>query len=75
MAESATSVGSLAFFGLFAIFSPRPSFYVTRPGSLANVPRKLETGPNAPRTSYWLGGPNEMAAINTILIIVNSAAA
>jgi hypothetical protein len=68
-------VGSLAFFGLFAIFSPRPSFYVTRPESLANVPRKLETGPNAPRTSYWLGGPNEMAAINTILIIVNSAAA
>jgi hypothetical protein len=43
--------------------------------SLANVPRKLETGPNAPRTFYWLGGPNEMAAINTILIIVNSAAA
>jgi hypothetical protein len=75
MAESATSVGSLAFFGLFAIFSPRPSFYFTRPESLANVPRKLETGPNAPRTFYWLGGPNEMAAINTILIIVNSAAA
>jgi hypothetical protein len=24
--------------------------------------------------SYWLGGANEMAAINTILIIVNSAA-
>jgi hypothetical protein len=27
-----------------------------------------------PQTSYWLSGANEMAAINTILIIVNSAA-
>jgi hypothetical protein len=27
-----------------------------------------------PETSYWQGDANEMAAINTILIIVNSAA-
>jgi hypothetical protein len=27
-----------------------------------------------PETSYWLGDANEMAAINTILIIVNSTA-
>jgi hypothetical protein len=27
-----------------------------------------------PETSYWLGDANEMAAINTILIIVNSMA-
>jgi hypothetical protein len=26
-----------------------------------------------PETSYWLGDANEMAAINTILIIVNNA--
>ena len=64
-------------------------FYATRQ-SLANVPRKLEAGHHAPRgtqarpsppacplhpeTSYWLGDANEMAAINTILIIVNSTA-
>ena len=30
--------------------------------------------PPHPETSYWLGGANEMAAINTILIIVNSPA-
>jgi hypothetical protein len=27
-----------------------------------------------PETSYWQGDANEMAAINTILIIVNNAA-
>jgi len=28
---------------------------------------------NHPETSYWQGDANEMAAINTILIIVNSS--
>jgi len=37
-------VGSLTFLGLFAMFSPSPSFNFTRAESLANVPRKLETG-------------------------------
>jgi hypothetical protein len=51
--------------------------------------RKLETGvmsgaegavirsacPPASETSYWQGGAIEMAAINTILIIVNSVTA
>jgi hypothetical protein len=77
----------LTFLGLFAMFSlsPRCTFYTS--ASLARTPRKLETGlvhcavwsaavagsalhPH-PQTSYWLGGANEMAAINTILIIVN----
>jgi hypothetical protein len=63
----------------------------TRPEeSCWNAPRKLEPGiiPCAeprrdvarllrrhPETSYWLSGANEMAAINTILIIVNSRGA
>ena len=29
--------------------------------------------PLHPQTSYWLGDANEMAAINTILIIVNGS--
>src|ERR1700692_2444937 len=96
MAESATSVGSLTFLGLFAMFSLSPSFYFllfthltsTRPGTVrANAPasskpvshlaRRVSAAvrrlvPPHPETSYWQGGANEMAAINTILIIVNS---
>src|SRR3984893_18519480 len=110
MAESATSVGSLTFLGLFAMFSLSPRLPFTRPGEYcANAARKLEAESHAPpwrqkrdasapwpqkrdasapwpqkrdasaglshpETSYWLGGANEMAAINTILIIVNSPA-
>jgi hypothetical protein len=95
MAESATSVGSLTFLGLFAMFSLSPrftlyaSYFFTRPGrELRECPRWFATDdipcavpkrsrppacPLRPETSYWLGGTNEMAAINTILIIVNSA--
>src|SRR6202022_4597229 len=91
MAESATSVGSLTFLGLFAMFSlsPRFTFCASRE-SLARTPvAKPEAGimPERrdsaavgplvrchPETSYWLGDANEMPAINTILIIVNSAA-
>jgi hypothetical protein len=45
MAESATSVGSLTFFGLFAMFSlsPRVTFYASVK-VLRDAPRKLETG-------------------------------
>src|ERR1700681_4640966 len=100
MAESATSVGSLTFLGLFAMFSLSPRLPFTRPGEYcANAARKLEAESHAPpwpqkrgasapwpqkrdasaglshpETFYWLGGANEMAAINTILIIVNSPA-
>src|ERR1700750_1454521 len=85
MAESATSVGSLTFFGLFAM-SAFALFYA----SPASAPRKLRRPvtshmpvsavrarprapacPLHPQTSYWLGEANEMVAINTILIIVN----
>src|SRR3954467_13377694 len=85
MAESATSVGSLTFFGLFAMFSLSP--LVASPGEArtnANLDRPIclsgagaARGPPAcplhPQTSYWLGDANEMVAINTILIIVNGA--
>src|ERR1700691_2719877 len=99
MAESATSVGSLTFLGLFAMFSLSPRF--TRYAcdrvlrsclaaeACSNGPCKLETDaiapargakarslgsacPLHPQTSYWLGRANEMAPVNTILIIVNS---
>src|ERR1700722_20009072 len=97
MAESATSVGSLTFLGLFAMFSlsPRFTFYFLRilllrvPEQSARMPpaspkpvsylaRRVSAAvrrlvPLHPETSYWQGGANEMAAINTILIIVNSA--
>src|ERR1700691_5010470 len=100
MAESATSVGSLTFLGLFAMFSlsPRFTFYASYflrvPGECcANAPADSQpmtfpamaylarcqsavvppACPLRPETSYWLGDANEMAAINTILIIVNSA--
>src|SRR5436190_21555160 len=89
MAESATSVGSLTFLGLFAMFSLSPRVTLTHPGDYrANAPASPKpiscpTPVAKPRrsrrlvrrirkTSYWLGGANEMAAINTILIIVNS---
>src|SRR6266853_3136570 len=89
MAESATSVGSLTFLGLFAMFSLSPRVTITHPGDYrANAPaspkplscptpvakprRSRRLCPPHPETSYWLGGANEMAAINTILIIVNS---
>src|ERR1019366_5064948 len=89
MAESATSVGSLTFLGLFAMFSlsPRSTFYASRQSLARMSPREVPTGvmPCAgclraaisrlvryhPQTSYWQGGAKEMAAINTILIIVN----
>src|SRR5260370_41322095 len=46
MAESATSVGSLTFLGLFAMFSLSPRFTFTHPGEYcANAPRKLEADP------------------------------
>lgn len=45
MAESATSVGSLTFLGLFAMFSPSPLANTrVRVGQPADVPRKLEAG-------------------------------
>src|SRR3954447_24341646 len=85
MAESATSVGSLTFFGLFAMFSLSPLLRVPRGGSAqpqaSAVPYCIErfqrdhrphlACPLHPQTSYWLGDANEMLAINTILIIVN----
>src|SRR6202021_4061712 len=93
MAESATSVGSLTFLGLFAMCSLSPRFtyyasslYASRKFPCANAPagstpchparHQSPVVPPAcpldPETSYWLGDANEMAAINTILIIVNS---
>ena len=92
MAESATSVGSLTFLGLFAMFSlsPRCTFYASRRRVLRQRPSQARSRSHAPRwsrkrdawsacplhpeTSYWLGGANEMAPVNTILIILNSAA-
>jgi hypothetical protein len=69
--------------------SPRFAFYASRNSLARALLAKLESGvlPCARResaavgrlsaiirgASYWLGGANEMAAINTILIIVNSA--
>src|ERR1700722_12208000 len=96
MAESATSVGSLTFLGLFAMFSlsPRFTFYASYFLRVLRVPEESRANapassnryppcavqkrgrppacPPHPQTSYWLGVTNEMAAINTILIIVNS---
>src|SRR3954453_16005149 len=85
MAESATSVGSLTFFGLFAMFclSPLvriPSEAFARPqastahhafSGASGTPGPRPACPLHPQTSYWLGDANEMVAINTILIIVN----
>ena len=87
MAESATSVGSLTFLGLFAMFSLSPLTF-THPADLAQCPPQARSRHHAPRgtqarpspaacplhpqTSYWLSDANEMAAIKTILIIVNS---
>jgi hypothetical protein len=86
MAESATSVGSLAYFGLFAMFSPTPLRLRARPflqkpqaqGRIHNPPRTASVPAGSQsayirRTSYWLSDANEMAAIKTSLIIVNSA--
>jgi hypothetical protein len=69
--------------------SPRVTFYASPEEQFhERPPAKLEAGfPNAgrvsaavarlvrhhPETSYWQGEANEMAAINTILIIVNNA--
>src|SRR4051812_41659150 len=85
MAESATSVGSLTFFGLFAMFSLSPLLRVPDESRGSREPRYRPTCferfqrdhrpdlacPLHPQTSYWLGDANEMVAINTILIIVN----
>src|ERR1700733_4959274 len=83
MAESATSVGSLTFFGLFAMFSLSPLLRVPGEALRNRKPRYCPTClerrdhrphlacPLHPQTSYWLGDANEMVAINTILIIVN----
>src|SRR3954451_7042705 len=85
MAESATSVGSLTFFGLFAMFSLSPLLRVPREALRSRKPQPSHTAierfqrdhrphlacPLHPQTSYWLGDANEMLAINTILIIVN----
>src|ERR1700712_2051842 len=85
MAESATSVGSLTFFGLFAMFSLSPLLRIPRGVPRNREPRYRPTCterfqrdhrphlacPLHPQTSYWLGDANEMVAINTILIIVN----
>src|SRR3954462_11321660 len=87
MAESATSVGSLTFFGLFAMFSLSPLLRVPREALPSRKPQPSHTAierfqrdhrphlacPLHPQTSYWLGDANEMLAINTILIIVNAA--
>jgi hypothetical protein len=75
----------LGLFAMLSL-SPR-SIFCARRHSPANAPRKSPTGvvPRAAErghsqaglsatiadTSYWLGEANEMAAINTILIIVN----
>jgi hypothetical protein len=73
---------------LFAMFSLSPRFTFYCPADLARpfasdrrsgppAVRKRDHGsacPLHPQTSYWLSDANEMAAINTILIIVNSAA-
>jgi hypothetical protein len=92
MAESATSVGSLTFLELFAMFSlsPRVTFYLPILVSIVRTPfAKLEARLMPPRdreaanasagvvryhpgASYWQGDAKEMAAIKTILIIVNS---
>jgi hypothetical protein len=54
-----------------SLASPKPvSFPVRSQG--ASVARLL---PHHPETSYWQSAANEMAAINTILIIVNSSGA
>src|SRR3954469_18542290 len=85
MAESATSVGSLTFFGLFAMFSLSPLLRVPDESRGSREPRYRPTCferyqrdhrphlacPLHPQSSYWLGDANEMVAINTILIIVN----
>src|SRR3954464_12475668 len=84
MAESATSVGSLTFFGLFAMFSLSPLYAspgrpcapasLNRPNCFERFQRDHRPHlacPLHPQTSYWLGDANEMVAINTILIIVN----
>src|SRR5258707_1191791 len=85
MAESATSVGSLTFFGLFAMFSLSPLLRIPDESRGSREPRYRPTClercqrdhwphpacPLHPQTSYWLGDANEMLAINTILIIVN----
>jgi hypothetical protein len=86
MAESATSVGSLTFLGLLAMFS-QPSSFFRDQTAVRECPRQLIAGrvparhrvagssasPPHPQTSYWEGEANEMVAINAILIIVNSA--
>jgi hypothetical protein len=69
------------------MFSLSPLKLFTRPAVLAKFPRKLEAGfinprerkacppapcPLHPQTSYWQSDTNEMAAIKTFLIIVNS---
>src|SRR5271163_1772669 len=75
-------------FGIVRHVQSEPSFYLYASVKvLRDAARKLETGlcpawcekrvcrsacPLHPQTSYWLGDTNEMAAINTILIIVNS---
>src|SRR5882757_4790998 len=84
MAESATSVGSLTFFGLFAMFSLSPLLRVPGEALRWRKPQPSHCSgrfqrdhrphlacPLHPQTSYWLGDANEMLAINTILIIVN----
>ena len=87
--RSATSVGSLTFLGLFAMFSLSPRLISSHPGQVCARAGKLEAGvipraaPKRPHGGRLVrssgehpigsGGANEMAAINTILIIVNSA--
>ena len=76
-------------FGVVRHVQSEPSLLYTRPAGLARLSqavkpvlspsaaRKRDRGPACPRdpeTSYWLRDANEMAAINTILIIVNNAA-
>jgi hypothetical protein len=73
--------------GLFAMFSPSPLNSYASGRSCKKCPRKLEAGsitprgpqacppaacPLHPQTSYWVSDTNEMAAIKTFLIIVNS---
>jgi hypothetical protein len=77
----------LTFLGLFAMFSLSPlTLYAS--GWLADVPASWKPGsspersasapsaacPLHPQTSYWQSDANEMVAIKTFLIIVNSLA-
>ena len=88
MAESATSVGSFTFLGVFAMVSLCPLTFYASGESCVLCPPQARSRKTCPlsvadarnraafryirKTSYWQSDANEMAAIKTILIIVNS---